>query len=681
MQKYITVKNARQNNLKNISLKIPRDKLVVITGLSGSGKSSLAFDTIYAEGQRRYVESLSSYARQFLGQRDKPDVDEIDGLTPAVSIDQKSTSRNPRSTVGTVTEIYDYLRLLYARVGKQHCVKCGKEIVPQTVQQIVDTIMSYPEGTKMQVLSPVILGKKGTHEKVLKSIAKDGFVRVRVDGEMREATETIELDRYKTHTIEIVVDRIVIKPGIERRLTDSVELSLKKGGGILALDVIGEGMRLMSENAACPDCGISLEKLSPRAFTFNSPFGACPDCDGLGFHRHVDPYLVAPDRSKSINQGAIVGFTGANGWRDSLLKGLAETLGFSLNTPLCDLTEKQLNILFNGTEEPIRIVYTSKYTGYTKEYITHFEGIVKMLERKYNESTSDHVRAEMEEFFSDTTCKTCGGKRLKKESLAVTVGGINIADLTAMSVEKIGEWFDNLKLSERDEIIARMIIKEIRARLKFLKDVGLDYLTLDRSATTLAGGEAQRIRLATQIGSGLTGVLYVLDEPSIGLHQRDNRRLIDTLLRLRDLGNTVIVVEHDEETIASADHIIDIGPDAGEHGGEVVAEGTLEDVKASKRSYTGQYMSGKLRINVPEKRRTPKNFITVRGACGNNLKNIDVDFPLGVLCCVTGVSGSGKSTLVQETLYERLVAEFNKVNRVWSNHKSIEGLEHIDKVI
>ncbi|MBP5092534.1 MAG: excinuclease ABC subunit UvrA, partial [Abditibacteriota bacterium] len=681
MQKYITVKNARQNNLKNISLKIPRDKLVVITGLSGSGKSSLAFDTIYAEGQRRYVESLSSYARQFLGQRDKPDVDEIDGLSPAVSIDQKSTSRNPRSTVGTVTEIYDYLRLLYARVGKQHCVKCGKEIVPQTVQQIVDTIMSYPEGTKMQVLSPVILGKKGTHEKVLKSIAKDGFVRVRVDGEMREATETIELDRYKTHTIEIVVDRIVIKPGIERRLTDSVELSLKKGGGILALDVIGEGMRLMSENAACPDCGISLEKLSPRAFSFNSPFGACPDCDGLGFHRHVDPYLVAPDRSKSINQGAIVGFTGANGWRDSLLKGLAETLGFSLNTPLCDLTEKQLNILFNGTEEPIRIVYTSKYTGYTKEYITHFEGIVKMLERKYNESTSDHVRAEMEEFFSDTPCKTCGGKRLKKESLAVTVGGINIADLTAMSVEKIGEWFDNLKLSERDEIIARMIIKEIRARLKFLKDVGLDYLTLDRSATTLAGGEAQRIRLATQIGSGLTGVLYVLDEPSIGLHQRDNRRLIDTLLRLRDLGNTVIVVEHDEETIASADHIIDIGPDAGEHGGEVVAEGTLEDVKASKRSYTGQYMSGKLRIDVPEKRRTPKNFITVRGACGNNLKNIDVDFPLGVLCCVTGVSGSGKSTLVQETLYERLVAEFNKVNRVWSNHKSIEGLEHIDKVI
>ncbi|MBO7393318.1 MAG: excinuclease ABC subunit UvrA, partial [Abditibacteriota bacterium] len=622
-----------------------------------------------------------SYARQFLGQRDKPDVDEIDGLSPAVSIDQKSTSRNPRSTVGTVTEIYDYLRLLYARVGKQHCVKCGKEIVPQTVQQIVDTIMSYPEGTKMQVLSPVILGKKGTHEKVLKSIAKDGFVRVRVDGEMREATETIELDRYKTHTIEIVVDRIVIKPGIERRLTDSVELSLKKGGGILALDVIGEGMRLMSENAACPDCGISLEKLSPRAFSFNSPFGACPDCDGLGFHRHVDPYLVAPDRSKSINQGAIVGFTGANGWRDSLLKGLAETLGFSLNTPLCDLTEKQLNILFNGTEEPIRIVYTSKYTGYTKEYITHFEGIVKMLERKYNESTSDHVRAEMEEFFSDTPCKTCGGKRLKKESLAVTVGGINIADLTAMSVEKIGEWFDNLKLSERDEIIARMIIKEIRARLKFLKDVGLDYLTLDRSATTLAGGEAQRIRLATQIGSGLTGVLYVLDEPSIGLHQRDNRRLIDTLLRLRDLGNTVIVVEHDEETIASADHIIDIGPDAGEHGGEVVAEGTLEDVKASKRSYTGQYMSGKLRIDVPEKRRTPKNFITVRGACGNNLKNIDVDFPLGVLCCVTGVSGSGKSTLVQETLYERLVAEFNKVNRVWSNHKSIEGLEHIDKVI
>lgn len=682
-QDKIIIRGARQHNLKNISVEIPRDKMVVITGLSGSGKSSLAFDTIYAEGQRRYVESLSSYARQFLGQMDKPDVDDIIGLSPAVSIDQKSTTRNPRSTVGTVTEIYDYLRLLFARIGHPHCPQCGREIAQQTVEQMVDTIMALPEGTKIQVLAPLVRGKKGHYKKLIEDVRKEGFVRVRVDGEMHEVTDDIEMDRYKQHTIEIVVDRLVVKPGIEKRLNDSVETALKKGNGVLAVDVVGEEEMLFSEHFACTECGISLEEIAPRSFSFNSPYGACPECHGLGSHKRLNPNLIIPDKDKSIESGALVPFTrSANEWMMAMLKGLSEQQGFKLSTPIKQFTEKQMHALMYGAKEPITVTYTSRFKGRSRTYRTHFEGVMNLLERRYRESSSDLVKEEMEHYMSDIPCSACGGKRLKPESLAVKVAGKDISDVASMSVKATYEWFEALRLTRRESIIGEQVVKEIRARLRFLLDVGLDYLTLDRAAATLAGGEAQRIRLATQIGSGLMGVLYILDEPSIGLHQRDNQRLINTLIRLRDLGNTIIVVEHDEETIEAADYILDIGPGAGEHGGEVVAEGTLEEVKKSKYSYTGRYMSGELSIPVPTERRKPNgNSIKLLGAKSHNLRSVDAEFPLGVFICVTGVSGSGKSTLIQETLFPRLMFAMEGSHRVWGDHDEITGLENIDKVI
>ncbi|MCE5315094.1 MAG: excinuclease ABC subunit UvrA [Armatimonadota bacterium] len=682
-QDKIIIRGARQHNLKNINVEIPRDKMVVITGLSGSGKSSLAFDTIYAEGQRRYVESLSSYARQFLGQMDKPDVDDIIGLSPAVSIDQKSTTRNPRSTVGTVTEIYDYLRLLFARIGHPHCPQCGSEIAQQTVEQMVDTIMALPEGTKIQILAPLVRGKKGHYKKLIEDVRKEGFVRVRVDGEMHEVTDDIEMDRYKQHTIEIIVDRLVVKDGIQKRLNDSVETALKKGNGVLAVDVAGEEEMLFSENFACTECGISVGEIEPRNFSFNSPFGACPECTGLGSHKRLNPDLIIPDKSKSIEQGAIVPFSrGSNEWITALIKGLAAEYGFTLKTPIKDFTKDQLDALLYGTEKPVTVTYKSKFRGSTRTYRTHFEGILNLMQRRYNESSSENVREEVEHYMSEIPCSTCGGKRLKPESLAVTIGGLNISEVASKSIRATHEWFESLHLTKRENIIGEQIIKEICARLKFLLDVGLDYLTLDRTATTLAGGEAQRIRLATQIGSGLMGVLYILDEPSIGLHQRDNKRLIDTLLRLRDLGNTIIVVEHDEETIEAADWIVDIGPGAGEHGGEVVAEGTLDKIKKAHESYTGMYMSGKLSIPVPEHRRKPNgNWIEIKGARAHNLKSVNARFPMGVFICITGVSGSGKSTLIQETLFPRLMYALEGTHRVWGEHDAIEGLEHIDKVI
>ncbi|MCE5323270.1 excinuclease ABC subunit UvrA [bacterium] len=682
-QDKIVIRGARQNNLKNISVEIPRDKMVVITGLSGSGKSSLAFDTIYAEGQRRYVESLSSYARQFLGQMDKPDVDDIQGLSPAVSIDQKSTTRNPRSTVGTVTEIYDYLRLLFARIGHPHCPQCGREITQQTVEQMVDTIMALPEGTKIQVLAPLVRGKKGHYRKLIEDVRKEGFVRVRVDGEMHEVTDDIEMDRYKQHTIEIVVDRLVVKDGIQKRLNDSVETALKKGNGVLGVDVVGEEEMIFSENFACAECGISIGEVEPRSFSFNTPYGACPECNGLGSHKHLNPNLIIPDKNKSIDQGAIVPFArGTHEWIKALLKGLASELGFSLKTPIKDLTDVQYDTLLYGTSMPITVTYASRFRGSTRTYRTHFEGIINLMQRRYSETGSDMIKEEVEHYMSEIPCSTCGGKRLRPESLAVTIGGLNISEVAHKSIGATYEWFNTLRLSRRETIIGEQIIKEICARLKFLLDVGLEYLTLDRTAATLAGGEAQRIRLATQIGSGLMGVLYILDEPSIGLHQRDNRRLIDTLLRLRDLGNTIIVVEHDEETIESADWIIDIGPGAGEHGGEVIAEGTLDKIKAAKDSYTGMYMSGKLSIPVPEQRRKPNGkWIEINGARAHNLKSIDARFPMGVFICVTGVSGSGKSTLIQETLFPRLMYAIEGTHRVWGDHDSVGGLENIDKVI
>jgi len=682
-QDKIIITGARQHNLKNINVEIPRDKMVVITGLSGSGKSSLAFDTIYAEGQRRYVESLSSYARQFLGQMDKPDVDDITGLSPAVSIDQKSTTRNPRSTVGTVTEIYDYLRLLFARIGHPHCPQCGREIAQQTVEQMVDTIMALPEGTRIQVLAPLVRGRKGHYTKLIEDVRKEGFVRVRVDGEMHEVTDDIEMDRYKQHTIEIIIDRLVVKPGIEKRLNDSVETALKKGSGVLAVDVIGEEEMLFSEQFACTECGISLEEIAPRSFSFNSPYGACPDCHGLGFHKRLNPNLIMPDKDKSIEQGALVPFTrSANEWMMAMLRGLAEQQGFTLKTPLRKFTDAQMDILMYGSREPITITYTSRFRGRSRTYRTHFEGIMHLLDRRYRESSSEMVKEEMEHYMSDIPCSGCGGKRLKPESLAVTINDLDISDVSAKSVTAAYDWFAGLRLTRRETIIGEQVIKEIRARLKFLLDVGLDYLTVDRAAATLAGGEAQRIRLATQIGSGLMGVLYILDEPSIGLHQRDNRRLIDTLLALRDLGNTIIVVEHDRETIESADHIIDIGPGAGEHGGEIVAEGTLDEIKNSKDSYTGRYLTGELSIPVPAERRRPNGkSVKVKGAKAHNLRSIDVDFPMGVFICVTGVSGSGKSTLIQETLFPRLMYALEGSHRVWGDHDEISGLENIDKVI
>jgi len=693
-QDKIVVIGARQHNLKNITVEIPRDKMVVITGLSGSGKSSLAFDTIYAEGQRRYVESLSSYARQFLGQMDKPDVDDIIGLSPAVSIDQKSTTRNPRSTVGTVTEIYDFLRLLFARIGHPHCPQCGREITQQTVEQMVDAIMALPEGTKIQVLAPLVRGKKGQYRKLIDDVRKEGFVRVRVDGEVHEVTDDIEMDRYKQHTIEVVIDRLIVKEGIEKRLNDSVETALRKANGTLVIDILGGGESdspesllpsemVFSENFACTECGISLGEIEPRSFSFNSPYGACPECHGLGSHKHLNPDLVIPDRDKSINQGAIVPFArGQNDWIMALLEGTAERYGFTLDTPISKLTNKQLDVLLYGADDYITVTYKSRFRNTSRTYRTSFEGVMNFLERRYRDTASEMVKEEIEHYMSDVPCRACGGKRLKPESLAVTVGGLNISEVAAKSVKSAYEWFEHLPLTRREAIIAEQVIKEIRTRLKFLLDVGLDYLTLDRSATTLAGGEAQRIRLATQIGSGLMGVLYILDEPSIGLHQRDNKRLINTLLTLRDLGNTIIVVEHDEETIRAADHIIDIGPGAGEHGGEIVAEGKVEDIIAARDSITGRYLAGEWEITVPAKRRKPNgNWIHLKGAREHNLKSIDVSFPLGVFVCVTGVSGSGKSTLIQETLFPRLMYALQGTHKVWGEHDEILGLENIDKVI
>ena len=684
-KKYIRIRGANEHNLKNISLDIPRDELVVLTGLSGSGKSSLAFDTIYAEGQRRYMESLSSYARMFLGQMEKPDVESIEGLSPAISIDQKSTNRNPRSTVGTVTEIYDYFRLLYARIGSPHCPKCGKEIKKQTVDQMVDQIMEMEQGTRIQLLAPVVRGRKGTHVKLLERAKKSGYVRVRIDGSMYELSEDIQLDKNLKHNIEIVVDRLVVKPGIEKRLTDSVENVLHLAEGLMTVDVIGGEPVNFSQSFSCPDCGISIEEIEPRSFSFNNPFGACPECSGLGYKMEFDADLIIPDKSLSINEGAIT----VMGWQSASKKGsftraileaLAEEYHFSLDTPFEEYPEEIQNILIHGTNGKNVNVH---YFGQRGEgfYDIAFEGIIKNVERRYRETYSEASKAEYEEFMRITPCRACKGQRLKPGALAVTVGGHNIAEITSFSIEELAKFLDNLELTSQQHMIGDQILKEIRARLQFLLDVGLDYLTLSRATGTLSGGEAQRIRLATQIGSGLVGVAYILDEPSIGLHQRDNDKLLGTLKHLRDLGNTVIVVEHDEDTMFAADHIVDIGPGAGEHGGEVIAEGTAEEIMQVPESITGAYLSGRIRIPVPEERRKPTGWLKIVGAQENNLKNIDVKIPLGVMTCVTGVSGSGKSSLVNEILYKYLAKKLNRARTIPGKHKKIEGVEQLDKVI
>ncbi len=687
MQKYITVRGAKENNLKNIDVRIPRDKFVVLTGLSGSGKSSLAFETIYAEGQRRYVESLSAYARQFLGQMEKPNVEAIEGLSPAISIDQKTTSKNPRSTVGTVTEIYDYIRLLYARIGIPHCPKCGKEIKAQSVDQIVDSVMALEDKTKIQVLSPVVRGRKGEYTKVFERAAKDGFVRVRVDGEQYDpGADEIVLDKQKKHNIEIVVDRLVVREGIEKRLTDSVETALKMANGLVVIQLPDtERELLFSQNYACEDCGISIEELTPRMFSFNTPYGACPHCMGLGSVEIIDPDRVIPDKTKSIHAGAI----NASGWSGTdpnsisamYYNGLAARYNFSLDTPFGELPEKIQNIILYGTgNEKIELFYDRKYAKGVQ--YSRFEGVINNLHRRYNESNSDWAKREIEELMYNMPCPECGGSRLKKESLAVTVKGLNIDEVSRMSVSEAAEFFDNMKLTEREQIIGKQILKEIRERLSFLVSVGLEYLTLSRSSGTLSGGEAQRIRLASQIGSGLMGVLYILDEPSIGLHQRDNQKLIDMLKRLRDLGNTLIVVEHDEDTMYAADHIIDIGPGAGVHGGYVVAEGTVDDIKKCENSQTGLYLSGKKKIPVPAVRREGNgSFLEVVGAAQNNLKNVNVKIPLGTFTCVTGVSGSGKSSLVNEVIYKVLANELNRAKQKPGKYREIKGLEFLDKVI
>lgn len=681
----IIIKGAREHNLKNVDLEIPRDKLVVMTGLSGSGKSSLAFDTIYADGQRRYMESLSSYARMFLGQMEKPDVDSIEGLSPAISIDQKSTSNNPRSTVGTVTEIYDYLRLLYARIGVPHCPVCGREIKQQTVDQIADTITALPEGTKLQILAPVIRGRKGEHTKELERAKKSGYVRVRCDGIIYDLSEEIKLEKNKKHNIEIVVDRLVIKEGITSRLTDSVETASAISGGIVIADVIGGKEMLFSQNYACPEHNISIEELTPRMFSFNNPFGACPKCTGLGVFRRIDPDLVIPNKELSIKQGAIK----AMGWNtlsdDSIAmmyySAIADEYGVSLDTPVKDLPKEAVNAFLYGTgEKKLKIVRSSVYGGGT--YYQPFEGILNNLQRRYNETNSEYSRSEIEDCMSEVLCPDCHGNRLKPESLAVTVGGKNISELTDMSVSAAVDFFSNLELTETQRLIGERIIKEINSRLGFLKSVGLEYLTLSRSAATLSGGESQRIRLATQIGSSLVGVLYILDEPSIGLHQRDNDKLIATLKRLRDSGNTVIVVEHDEDTMRSADYIVDVGPYAGVHGGEIVATGTVEDIEKCERSITGQYLSGKRFIPVPtERKKGNGEFLKIFGAAENNLKHIDVEVPLGIFTCVTGVSGSGKSSLVNEIIYKHLAAKLNRAKIRAGKFDRMEGLENLDKVI
>ena len=684
-KQYIKIRGANEHNLKNIDVDIPRNELVVLTGLSGSGKSSLAFDTIYAEGQRRYMESLSSYARQFLGQMEKPDVESIEGLSPAISIDQKSTNRNPRSTVGTVTEIYDYFRLLYARIGIPHCPKCGKEIKKQTVDQMTDQIMELPEGTKIQLLAPVVRGRKGTHAKLFEKAKKSGYVRVRVDGSMYELTEEIILDKNIKHNIEIVVDRLIVREGIEKRLSDSIESVLTLAEGLLQVDVIGGETLNFSQSFSCPDCGISIEEIEPRSFSFNNPFGACPDCYGLGYKMEFDIDLMIPDKTLSINDGAItvIGWqscTDKGSFTRAILEALCKEYGFDLDTPFEDYPEAVQHVLIHGTDGREVKVY---YKGQRGEgvYDVAFEGLLRNVERRYRETGSETMKAEYESFMRITPCHTCGGQRLKKDALAVTVGGMNIAEVTALSIEKLQKFLAELVLTETQELIGGQILKEIKARTNFLMDVGLDYLTLSRATGTLSGGEAQRIRLATQIGSGLVGVAYILDEPSIGLHQRDNDKLLKTLKHLRDLGNTLIVVEHDEDTMKEADYIVDIGPGAGEHGGEVVAAGTAKEIMKNKKSVTGAYLSGRKKIPVPEERREPKGFLKILGARENNLKNIDVEIPLGVMTCVTGVSGSGKSSLVNEILYKVLAKELNRARTIPGKHARIEGLEQVDKVI
>ena len=682
---FIRIRGANVNNLKNLSVDIPRDKFVVFTGLSGSGKSSLAFDTIYAEGQRRYMESLSSYARQFLGQMEKPDVESIEGLPPAISIDQKSTNRNPRSTVGTVTEIYDYFRLLYARVGIPHCPKCGREIKKQTVDQMVDSIMSFPERTKIQLLAPVVRGRKGTHAKLLEQAKRSGYVRVQIDGNLYELSEEISLDKNIKHNIEIVVDRLIVKPGIEKRLSDSIETVLDLAEGLLMVDTMDGNIHNFSQSFSCPDCGISVDDIEPRIFSFNNPFGACPDCLGLGYKMEFDIDLMIPDRSLSILDGAIV----VTGWQSctnegsfsrAILDALAREYDFSLATPFEEYPEKIQDILINGTNGHSVKVY---YKGQRGEgvYDVAFPGLIRNVEQRYRETGSDAMKQEYESFMRITPCKTCKGQRLKKESLAVTVADKNIYEVTNLSIEKLKAFLADMQLSEQQQLIGRQILKEIRARVSFLSDVGLDYLSLGRATGTLSGGEAQRIRLATQIGSGLVGVAYILDEPSIGLHQRDNDRLLGSLMKLRDLGNSLIVVEYDEDTMRAADCIVDIGPGAGEHGGQLVAMGTAEDLMKNEDSITGAYLSGKLKIPVPLERRKPTGFLTVKGAAENNLKNIDVKIPLGIMTCITGVSGSGKSSLINEILYKRLARDLNRARVIPGKHKDILGTDQLDKVI
>ena len=683
--RYIKIRGANEHNLKNVDLDIPRDKLVVLTGLSGSGKSSLAFDTIYAEGQRRYMESLSSYARQFLGQMEKPDVESIEGLSPAISIDQKSTNRNPRSTVGTVTEIYDYFRLLYARIGIPHCPKCGREIRRQTVDQMVDQIMALPERTKIQLLAPVVRGRKGRHEKLLDRAKKSGYVRVRIDGNLYELSEEIKLDKNIKHNIEIIVDRLVVKPGIEKRLTDSVENVLHLAEGLMMVDIIDGETLNFSQSFSCPDCGISIDEIEPRSFSFNNPFGACPECFGLGYKMEFDEDLMIPDKRMSIAEGAIT----VLGWQSctdkksftyAILDALSKEYKFSLDTPFEEYPKKIHDILIHGTDGKEVKVY---YKGQRGEgvYDVAFEGLIRNVERRYRETGSQTMKAEYEEFMRITPCSACKGQRLKPEALAVTVGGCNIAELTDLSIEKLHQFLETLELDKQQMLIGGQILKEIRARIRFLLDVGLDYLTLGRATGSLSGGEAQRIRLATQVGSGLVGVAYILDEPSIGLHQRDNDKLLNTLKHLRNLGNSVLVVEHDEDTMREADYIVDIGPGAGEHGGKVVAEGTAEEIMANPDSITGAYLSGKEKIPVPEVREKPSGWLKITGAEENNLKGIDVEIPLGIMTCVTGVSGSGKSSLVNEILYKRLARDLNRARTIPGKHKNIEGLEQLDKVI
>ena len=682
----IRIMGAREHNLKNIDVTIPRNELVVLTGLSGSGKSSLAFDTIYAEGQRRYMESLSSYARQFLGQMEKPDVDQIEGLSPAISIDQKSTNRNPRSTVGTVTEIYDYFRLLYARIGIPHCPECGRVIEKQTVDQMVDRVRLLPEGTKILVLSPVVRGKKGRHEKVLERARRAGYVRVRVDGNPYDLTEEeIELDKNIKHSIEIIVDRLVVREGMDRRLADSLENALELADGLAQIQVVGGELIQFSQNFACPDCGISIPEIEPRSFSFNNPFGACPSCAGIGYKMEFDPELMIPDKSKSINDGAIavLGWQSCmkdGSWTNATLVGLARKFDFSLDTPWKDLPEKARDVLLNGSPEEFEIQYKSQSSVSKVAYRITFEGLMENTYRRYKE-TGERMRQEYEQFMRISPCKICGGKRLKKESLAVTVGGRNIYDVTCLSVRDLLSFVKDLELTPQQQMIGEQILKEIRSRVSFLSNVGLDYLSLSRATATLSGGEAQRIRLATQIGSGLVGVCYILDEPSIGLHQRDNDKLLRTLKSLRDMWNTVIVVEHDEDTMRAADYIVDIGPGAGSHGGEVVACGTAEEIMSNPDSLTGQYLAGKRYIPVPAVRRKPSGWLTVRGAAMNNLKHIDVKIPLGVLCLVTGVSGSGKSSLVNEILYNQLARDLNRARTIAGPHDGIDGEEQLDKVI